>query len=442
MSVTLLCTGDLHLGRSSARVPSELGSAVTSAAGAWRRIVQTAIERRVDAVCLTGDVADAANRFWEAIGPLEQGIGQLHEAGIVTLAVAGNHDHAVLPRLADQLPEEAFILLGRGGQWQRYTFECDGEPPVAIDGWSFPQSHVPQSPLASYRPHELDAAGEAPFTLAMVHGDLNAPDSAYAPLDRAAMAPLPVAGWLLGHIHVPQCEHVSGSPLVLYPGSPQALDPGEEGAHGPWMIELAPAKGSIERAEQVPISGVRYASLSIDVSEVEDEGGFESHVLGALDRFGQAVTAESGPALGWVSVRVTLTGQTPLAGRLPQLVANLGEVARTIEQAQLGVERVTIEAGPAADLDAWAASDRAPGTVARLLHALDEDDPPAEVRQLIAHARQKLEQIQNRRDYLPLRDHHDDTNNAASDTVDDAAARQYLRREAQHLMRELLSQQA
>jgi DNA repair exonuclease SbcCD nuclease subunit len=281
----------------------------------------------------------------------------------------------------------------------------------------------------------------------MLHGDLDAAESAYAPLDRAAMQQLPVAGWLLGHIHAPRCEREPGSPLMLYPGSPQALDPGEPGVHGPWLIELSPGRGAIERVEQVPVSSARYETLSLDLTGIEAEDAVESRVLGELDRFGGSAVAESGAALGYLSVRLRLTGETPVAGRLETVARNLGELTRPIEQATVGVERVAIEAAPAIDWHRWAASDRAPGTVARLLLALDEPEPGPEVRELIDQARRKLAEIHRRRDYLPLHDQSDEAGQAdagrdgsAGAGVDEAMAREYLRGEAKRLMRELLGQ--
>ncbi len=137
-SLRLLIAGDLHLGRASSRVTAQDASDVTVRA-ALDHLVDAAIRENADLLCLTGDVADESNRFWEALGPLTRSITRLAEEDIVTLAVSGNHDHDVLPRLADQLDPNAFHLLGRGGNWERYTHEVDGAPALHVDGWSYPQ---------------------------------------------------------------------------------------------------------------------------------------------------------------------------------------------------------------------------------------------------------------------------------------------------------------
>ena len=74
MGFRLLCTGDVHLGRSPTRVPDTLPARQFSAVAAWRNFVDKAIELQVDAAILTGDIVDENNRFYEAFSPLETGV--------------------------------------------------------------------------------------------------------------------------------------------------------------------------------------------------------------------------------------------------------------------------------------------------------------------------------------------------------------------------------
>jgi DNA repair exonuclease SbcCD nuclease subunit len=426
MSVKVLCTGDLHLGRSSARAAGDAEPAAVSTTAAWHRVVQTAIAQQVSLVCLTGDVADESNRFWEAIGPLEQGIGQLAEHDITTLAVAGNHDFEVLPRLADQLAPEHFRLLGRGGQWERATVELRGQR-VAVAGWSFPDRYVATSPITA---DAIEPFTDGPL-LALLHGDLDDSKSPYAPLDRAVMRQAPVDGWLLGHIHAPGEAHAHQEPVMLYPGSPQALDPGEPGVHGPWILELS-SRG-IDHLWQVPMSGVRYERVGIDLTGVDEASELESHLLAQLDQTARAMIQESGTALKHLCLRVALKGKTALAPQLRSLVGNLGDLARPIDDTQLTIERVEIEATPPIDLHAHGRRDDPPGALARLILALEQSEPTAEAQALIERTRRELQATASKRDYLPLRD----TNGP---TVDEPTARHYLHREAHQLLNELLSQ--
>src|SRR5690554_238804 len=89
-TVRVLCAGDLHIGRRSSKLPESYSSADHGCAGAWDAIVDAALAKKVDVVALSGDLVDRANRYFEAIGPLERGLRQLAEQGIDTYAVAGN----------------------------------------------------------------------------------------------------------------------------------------------------------------------------------------------------------------------------------------------------------------------------------------------------------------------------------------------------------------
>ena len=287
MPFCLLLTGDVHIGRSSSRV-SESMRHEARAGAAWARIAELALTEQVNALLLSGDVVDESNRFWEAIGPLEAGLSRLGEAGIPVLAVAGNHDYAVLARLADQLPRERFALLGRGGTWERFTLEHDGRPWLNIDGWSFPQASVLTSPLDSY-----DQAPDPDVpTLGFVHGDLGVANTRYAPLDLGRMQALPPQAWLLGHIHAPRLEAAEGRPWVLMPGSPQALDPGEPGPHGPWISEI---DGSVLRQPvQRLLSAVWYRQSTLDVSGAQDDTALDELILGFLRSEGAEVGEQAG----------------------------------------------------------------------------------------------------------------------------------------------------
>lgn len=420
----LLFTGDLHIGRSSSRIPSSLSNERLRAASAWKRIVDTAIEEQVDVVCLSGDIADKENKFWEAIGPLESGITRLGEAGIETIAVSGNHDYDVLARLADQLPADHFRLIGRRGKWERYTIERDGHPVVHIDGWSFPRERVYKSPLADY---DLEPDSSIPI-LGLVHGDLGVADSVYAPLDAVRLRSLPPHGWLLGHIHAPGLIAAPGEPWLLYPGSPQALDFGEPGIHGPWIVEVERALGT---PEQLPMSSVRYARVEIDVSDAEDEAAIEAAIIQQLRSTSQLMIEESAPSIECLSIRMEVIGRTRMSHRVPEITERLvDELALPISGVLVNVDRVRVATLPDIDVAEYAKANSAPGAVARLLMALDEPELPKEVAELVGRTRRELEQVEDHK-YFAALDRRE---------ITDDLARAYLRDTSKALLTELVAQ--
>jgi DNA repair exonuclease SbcCD nuclease subunit len=423
----LLLSGDLHIGRSSTRMPASVPREELRAANAWNRIVDLAIEEGVAAVCLSGDIIDQDNKFWEAVGSVEQGISRLANANIRTFVVAGNHDHDVLTRLANQLPGEHFTLLGRGGIWERVTFDRGAEGRLYIDGWSFPASRMHTSPLDGYN---LPADHAVP-TLGMVHGDLDVLNTPYARLDLRRLQSLPPAGWLLGHVHASKLIHADGAPWVLYPGSPQALDPGETGIHGPWMVNVA--SGALGLPEQRPLSNVCYSCCQIDLSGTANETDVEGAVLNGIRDEIQRIVSTLGSPPAAISLRLRLIGSTPAASVVRPMAQQVVEdLSMSIADATVCIDTIDVETVPAVDLVEHAKSKSATGVLARLLLELDGSELSSDIAELLRHVKSSLEELERSKDFLAL-DRRE---------IDDQRAREYLRSGARALLTERVSQSA
>jgi predicted phosphodiesterase len=348
----LLLTGDLHLGRASTRTGDD-GASVHRTVAAWERMVALALREGVRAVLLSGDIVDGENKYWESLGPLEEGIARLGKAGVLTVAVSGNHDHDVFPRLARGFPAEVFRLLGEGGAWERMVVhDTEGMPALAIDGWSFPSQHVRENPVAGYpfsRPGDLPVLG-------MIHGDLGVSGSVYAPLSSETLVGAPVDAWLLGHVHVPSLT--GDAPWVLYPGSPQAMDPGETGLHGPWLVDVT--GGRMGKPRQVLGSSVWYDRLELDVSGWTDP---ERDLRQALATFVGAIQERCGGVPEMVSMRPVLTGRTPLHHEVRERIDSLVETqdGYTEQGVRIQLDRWTDGMMPEIDVDVWSGTDTVPG---------------------------------------------------------------------------------
>lgn len=423
----ILLAADLHIGRSSSRVPNSIDSNEIRAARTWQRLVGFAIDERVRVVCLAGDIADQDNKFWEAIGPLEVGIRQLSTAGIETIAVSGNHDHDVLVRLADQLPSEQFRLLGRGGKWERHTIQQEGRPLLHIDGWSFPKKVVEKDPLLEYN---LPSASDAP-TLGMVHGDLDDNSSRYAPLDLKRLQGHDVSGWLLGHIHAPRLISNPDRPWVLYPGSVQALDPGEPGPRGVWLTNLSDS--GLTAPEQRPISSVQYCrQFDIDLSDVQTKEELEGKLFQSIrEKAEQEILQVSNAHLSYLSMRFRLIGLTPMASLVRQVADQVeGELDLTVENKAVGIEKIDVQTLPAINLNEHASSRTAVGVLAKLLLNLEEDEATSEVQELVRLSRESIQ----------TSDHNSNFAGIKNRSLSDDEVRKIIKAQAQTLLTKLLAQ--
>ena len=96
-----------------------------------------------------------------------------------TVAVAGNHDHAVLPALAEQWADPAFrfTLLGRGGSWEETVVSDHAGPALRLVGWSFAAEQQRHDPLLLFK----GISSTTLPILGIVHGDLKPANVMYEP---------------------------------------------------------------------------------------------------------------------------------------------------------------------------------------------------------------------------------------------------------------------
>ena len=339
---------------------------------------------------LTGDMVDSSNHYFEAYGALKRGIEQLVKSDIPVFAIAGNHDHDVFPRLASDMGIDGFTVLGLCGRWSQGMLESSSGEKACLIGWSFPDSHYPDSPLDTFELPNVDLP-----IIGIVHGDLDVPSSRYAPLSLSALQEQPVAVWLLGHVHASRWIESAGTP-VLYPGSLQALDPGETGTHGPWLVTIAP--DSTAKAKQLPLATVRYEDVEIDVSEFTELAEIKSHLTDILGRHTEELS-DKFPALHRVVFRPKLSGRTALYRVLAQQPLNdVDDLDIEYGSLQARVDVLTQDTTPAYDLQKIARFSDPPAILARWL--LDLDQPQCKA--LVQEAYVALQRVYRSKAYSTL----------------------------------------
>ncbi|MBI4882369.1 MAG: metallophosphoesterase [Planctomycetes bacterium] len=397
MGAKLLCVGDMHLGRTpsglSEGVRSALDASLLTPARAWDAAVAAALELEVDAVLLAGDVVDDEEDFFEACGQLAAGVSRLARAGMRVIAVAGNHDVQVLPRLADALPE--FHLLGRGGRWESVTIQGRDGGEARVLGWSFPSPEVIASPL----PLPAALAGP-PRAIGLVHCDRDQAASRYAPVRSADLLAAPVDAWLLGHVHKP--DPLDGERPIGYLGSLSALDPSESGAHGPCLVEVLAARVLVTR---LPLAPLRFEPVEVDAGGLSEAEELEARVIAAFDNLDReiAVAAHRPRAVG---CRVRLAGRTHLRRDIGRWLAERDprDLALPKEGIVYFIESVTNDARPAFDVAALAAGGGDPAAlVARRLVVLERGQDDAERAALLRAARRRLDPVPQKAVYGALR---------------------------------------
>ncbi len=390
----ILFVGDMHLGRRASRIPDnawELGRfkpADLSPLGAWRRVVETAIEKQVQAVALAGDLVHQDDDLFEARAHLERGIRQLNEAGIEVVAVAGNHDTRVLPALAQVI--EGLHLLGAGGTWSTF----DVAEGVRLVGWSFPARHHTTSPLQQPAPR----AEAGVVSLGLLHADRDVARSNYAPVTSAELDMAGYQGWALGHIHAPDPVPDAQAPRKpFYLGSTTGAIPTETGAHGP-VLATIPAAGDVQW-ERLVLAPLRWEHLAVavdDLADVDDPAELgthlRNHLLEQVSAFdpGPEWKTQNARALG---LRLTLTGAHRQADALQRAAVAFTreELVTLVKGCVVFIEKITSEVTVPVDLETLARRNDPPGLVAREILALRNEDPATVP--LLAQARLAVAQV-------------------------------------------------
>ncbi len=425
--VKILFVGDMHLGRRASRIPREIsdsGGPTEADLGpltALRRTVQLACREQVQAVAFAGDLVHAEDNLFEARDQLEACLEPLREAGIVIVAVAGNHDTHLMPLLANSIA--GLELLGPGGTWTT----CDIAPGVRLAGWSFPTSHYQASPLLDPAP----AAVPNTVTIGLLHADLDAAGSSYAPVTSGELLDVGYEGWALGHIHAPDPVPTPEAPArPFYLGSLSVVPPTETGAHGPVLATIA-ADGTI-RWERRTLAPLRWEHVEFSVADLSSES-LASDPVAAVRRHLFTFAATCLPTVDHenpllvLGLRVTLTGTHAEAHTLQRAVEKLSDEASVtkVDNCWIFIDKIMADVSVPVDMHAVAQRQDPPGLLARRILALENNDTAADP--LVQRARQQFGDVALPPDF-------------AAAPVTDELVRDYLIRAGRQALNALLAQ--
>jgi DNA repair exonuclease SbcCD nuclease subunit len=256
--LTLVHCADVHLETSFSDVRG--GSARRAAlADAFVRIVDEACRRRADALLVGGDLYE-----YERAGPQTMRFlcKEFARFGGPVFVAPGNHD-----------PWSPSALLARGdlppnvrvfdeATWRAFPLSDD----VMLYGFG----HTPAEPG---RPFARARFERGTVRIALVHGS----DEERCPPKKRATAPfrpeeIEAAGaslLLTGHYHSGySVARRDGTPLFAYPGSPEPIKFGEDGAHGALIVTIDAGKIALE---PFATATTRLLELACDLSGAASE---------------------------------------------------------------------------------------------------------------------------------------------------------------------------
>lgn len=299
-----------------------------------------AIKNGIELILITGDFIDRDNKNFEALGSIRKGIGELGKHEIPVVCVAGNHDHDGLPEVVSRINSSNFFLLGRGGSWEERRFHGKDATTLVVNGWSFPKASYKASPLNDAT---LDRDPSS-FNIGLMHADYDVISSNYGPVSHAELEASSMDLWVLGHIHLSRIINISSGRKAVYPGSPQAMDPGpgERGLHGFYDIEVK--NNALANIDFVPVSSVRYEELIVDISDCKDDSDVESKVSLEINNAANKFLEESNEydkVLSFLSISLCLTGRRAFTESLDSATQNICEADLDTVDLSISLHKIT-----------------------------------------------------------------------------------------------------
>jgi exonuclease SbcD len=230
--------------------------------------------------------------------------------------------------------------------------------------------------------------------LGLLHADVGVPESPSCPVRRSEFDRTEVPLWLLGHVHLPDPELLTGElPAVGYVGSPQGIDPGpgERGFHGPLLLDIGATRTRVQR---MAVGGVRYEELEISLEGVADEGSLQQRLAADLSAAAARMKEEQ-PSLAVVSLRLTVSGRCALpTPDIDRQAAQLMETGMEASGVRLHVTRCTVRRLPMLDAEVLAQGRGLVAELARTALALESDDlPVGATAQLLAEVVDRLRDV-------------------------------------------------
>lgn len=363
--IRFIHTADIHLDSPLRGLAAYEGAPAThlrtATRGAFVRLIDAAIDEKVDFVVIAGDLYDGDWRDYNTGLFFCREMARLDRAGIPVFVVYGNHDaeSEITRRLP--LPANVQVFSSRTAETVRL------EPlRVALHGRSFKDAATTENLVHSYPP---PVAGW--FNIGVLHTALegNAAHATYAPCTLAELKARGYDYWALGHVHA--FAVIDQDPWVIFPGNLQGRHIRECGPRGAVLVSVDGGRIEIER---LIVDGVRWHHLQIDASGRASFAAVANVVGEALTELVAEEDADRN-----LAVRVTVSGRTAAHGELfgqeRQLRAEVLARALGIAADALWIEKVCVATEPPVDAATLAARGDALADLQRFLdQAITEVD--------------------------------------------------------------------
>lgn len=262
--VKFIHAADLHLDSpfiGLKTLPDFIWNAIyLSTFSALTTIVDSAIEEKVDFICLVGDIYDNDERSVKAQAYLRNEMERLNKAEIPVYLLHGNHDYIENTGLHLEMPGNV-VVFTESVETKWYTTTENDE--VAISGFSYDKRWVLERKIKDYP----EKHPRAKYHIGLLHGFSEGLDSEhgnYAPFSLGELRSKRYDYWALGHIH--KRQQLAENPPVVYPGNTQGRSSKESGEKG---FELVTLTESGVLMDFRPTSTIQWKTIDLSIKEIK-----------------------------------------------------------------------------------------------------------------------------------------------------------------------------
>ncbi len=266
---------------------------------AFQNIAHLALQEKVDAVLIAGDVFDGADRSLQAQLKFRRILKELSDEEIQSFIVHGNHDP--LNSWAHTLEWPEHVTIFPGNKVLRVPVKKEGKNIAWVYGISYPQKEVTENLALKFRNDD-----EKGFSIGLLHANVGQQPGHdnYAPCSINDLVSRNFDYWALGHIHEHKVLRES-NPAIVYSGNTQARHLRETGQKGCCLVTLSTDSPPDIRFMTTDV--VSYRSATVDLQNAENI----NDVIRKIQVQCEELAKETIPREGLVA-RLNLTGRTSI----------------------------------------------------------------------------------------------------------------------------------
>lgn len=220
-----------------------------------KKIAALAVREKVDLVLLSGDLLDGESAYKETADELCRALRRIPAPVFIA---PGNHDYytdkSVYARM--ELPDNVFLF-------NKNTIEHFDFPEKGFRVYGAAFTDKSSRPLLE-RFHAKRTDGM--FNLMCIHGETDAPESAYNPITTGQIAESGLDYLALGHVHKASGLQRAGNTRYSQPGCPEGRGFDEMGKKTVNLVEACDGKWTLKT---VRIAARFYEQLTVDITDTE-----------------------------------------------------------------------------------------------------------------------------------------------------------------------------